>query len=153
MVKQKNNIGYQFGNHAQMITKVGGQILATKFGFVADWLRQLYLHVLCMCFNNGFSIAIQIRWKFRFTLTSILIQWSLQNFVRGTTVCKNLLRSDGQQRELWQGEVSIEFELHTKKVSETGPWMLLKLRGSHSGHWLLLRLSSWRPWVQLAMTK
>ena len=28
-------------------------------------------------FTNGFSIAIQIRWKFRSTLTSILIQWSL----------------------------------------------------------------------------
>ena len=31
-------------------------------------------------FTNGFSIAIQIRWQFRFTLTSILIQWSLQKF-------------------------------------------------------------------------
>ena len=36
-------------------------------------------------FTNGISIAIQIRWKFRFTPTSILIQWSLQNFVHGTT--------------------------------------------------------------------
>ena len=35
-------------------------------------------------FTNGFSIAIQIRWKCRFTLISILIQWSLQNFVHGT---------------------------------------------------------------------
>ena len=26
-----------FGNHAQIVTKVGGQILATKFGFVPDW--------------------------------------------------------------------------------------------------------------------
>ena len=25
-----------FGNHAQMVTKVGGQILAIKFGFVPD---------------------------------------------------------------------------------------------------------------------
>ena len=25
--------------------------------------------------TNGFSIAIKIRWKFRFTLTSILLQW------------------------------------------------------------------------------
>ena len=53
-------------------------------------------------FTNGFSIAIQIRWKFRFTLISILIHWSLQNFVQGTTaelswhVQKKLLRSDGQ---------------------------------------------------------
>ena len=36
-------------------------------------------------FTNGFSIAIQIRWKFRITLILILIQWSLQNFVHGTT--------------------------------------------------------------------
>ena len=25
--------------------------------------------------------------------------------------------------EFWQGEVSIEFELRAKKVSETGPWL------------------------------
>ena len=36
-------------------------------------------------FTNGFSIAIQIRWRFRFALTSILIQLSLQNCVHGTT--------------------------------------------------------------------
>ena len=36
-------------------------------------------------FTNGFSIAIQIRWKLRFALISIPIQWSLQNFVHGTT--------------------------------------------------------------------
>ena len=27
----------KFGSHAQMVTKFGGQILATKFGFVPDW--------------------------------------------------------------------------------------------------------------------
>ena len=52
-------------------------------------------------FANVFSIAIQIRWKFRFTLISILIQWSLQNFVHGTTAelsshVQKLLWSDGQ---------------------------------------------------------
>ena len=26
-----------FGSHAQMVTKVGGQNLATKFGYVPDW--------------------------------------------------------------------------------------------------------------------
>ena len=36
-------------------------------------------------FTNVFFIAIQIRWKFRFTLISILTQWSLQNCVHGTT--------------------------------------------------------------------
>ena len=54
-------------------------------------------------FTNGFSIAIRIRWKFRFTLTSILIQWSLQNLYMARQLCcrgmcKNLLRSDGQQQ-------------------------------------------------------
>ena len=34
---------------------------------------------------HGFSIAIQIRWKFCFTFTSILIRWWLQNFVHDTT--------------------------------------------------------------------
>ena len=49
--------------------------------------------------TNVFSIAIQIRWKFRFTLTSILTQWSLQNFVHGTTACaktcRDLMASNG----------------------------------------------------------
>ena len=30
----------KFGNPLQMVTKVGSQILATKFGFVPDWLGQ-----------------------------------------------------------------------------------------------------------------
>ena len=29
-----------FGDHVQMVTKIGGQILATKFGFVPDWWYQ-----------------------------------------------------------------------------------------------------------------
>ena len=70
-------------------------------------------------FTNGFSIAIQIRWKFRFTLTSILIQWSLQNFVHGTTAVLSWHRQKfvaiwWQATELWQDEVSIEFELRGK---------------------------------------
>ena len=36
-------------------------------------------------FTDGSFLAIQIRWKFRFILTSALIQWWLQNFVHGTT--------------------------------------------------------------------
>ena len=70
-------------------------------------------------FTNGFSIAIQIRWKFRFTLISILIQWSLQNFVHGTTAVPSghVQKSVAiwrPARELQQGEVSIEFELRAK---------------------------------------
>ena len=37
-----------------------------------------------------FSIAIQIQWKFRFTLTSILIQWSLQNSVHAVVACAKI---------------------------------------------------------------
>ena len=36
-------------------------------------------------------------------------------------MCKNLWRSRGQQMELQQGEVSIEFELRAKIVIETDP--------------------------------
>ena len=81
-------------------------------------------------FTNGFSIAIQIRWKFRFTLISILIQWSLQNFVHGTTAVlswhvQTFVAIWWPATELQQGEVSIEFELRAKIVSETGPRMEL----------------------------
>ena len=70
-------------------------------------------------FTNGFSIAIQIRWKFRFTLISILIQWSLQNFVHGTTAVlswhvQKFVAIWWSATELQQGEVSIEFELRAK---------------------------------------
>ena len=70
-------------------------------------------------FTNGFSIAIQIRWKFRFTLISILIQWSLQNFVHGTTAVlswhvQKFVAIWWPATELQQGEVSIEFELRAK---------------------------------------
>ena len=67
-------------------------------------------------FTNGFSIAIQIRWEFRFALTSIRMQWSLQNFVHGTTALlswhvQKFVAIWWPATELWQGEVSIEFEL------------------------------------------
>ena len=70
-------------------------------------------------FTNGFSIAIQIRWKFRFTLIAILIQWSLQNFVHGTTAelswhVQTFFAFWWPATELQQGEVSIEFELRVK---------------------------------------
>ena len=66
-------------------------------------------------FSNGFSIAIQIRWKFCFTLISILIQWSLQNFVYGTTAVlswhvQKFVAVWSPTTELQLGEVSIEFE-------------------------------------------
>ena len=36
--KLELTLATNFGSHAQMATKFGGQILATKFGFVPDWL-------------------------------------------------------------------------------------------------------------------
>ena len=35
---QELTLATSFGSHAQMVAKFGGQILATKFGFVPDWL-------------------------------------------------------------------------------------------------------------------
>ena len=47
--KLELTLATNFGSHAQMITKFGGQILATKFGFVPDceteatiWATELY---------------------------------------------------------------------------------------------------------------
>ena len=77
-------------------------------------------------FTNGFSIAFQIRLKFRFTFTSILIPWSLQNFVHARQLCccgmcKNLLRSDGQQQNYSKAKFPSNFDCGQKIVSETGP--------------------------------
>ena len=38
--KLELTLATNFGSHAQMVTKFGGQILATKFGFVPDCLVQ-----------------------------------------------------------------------------------------------------------------
>ena len=55
-------------------------------------------------FTNSFSIAIQIRWKFCFTLTSILIAWWLSKFctwhdscavVACAKICCDLMASNG----------------------------------------------------------
>ena len=70
--------------------------------------------------TNGFSIAIQIRWKFRFTLSSILIQWSLRD-----GMCKNLLPSDGQQLNNRKAKFPSNLNCGRKIVSETGPWIHL----------------------------
>ena len=69
--------------------------------------------------TNGFSIAFQIRWKFRFTLISSLIKWSLQNFEHGTTAVlswhvQNFVAIWWPATELQQDEVSIEFALRAK---------------------------------------
>ena len=76
-----------------------------------------------------------IRWKFRFTPPLILIQWPLQNFVHGMTAVllwhvQTFVAIWRTGAELQQGEVSIEFELRSKIVSETG-------RGTCDGHYVL----------------
>ena len=68
---------------------------------------------------NGFSIAIQIRWKFRFSVISILIQWSLQNFVHGTTAVlswhvQKFVVIWWPATKLQHSEISVEFELRAK---------------------------------------
>ena len=72
-------------------------------------------------FTNGFFIAIQIRWKFRITLTSILVQWSQQNFVLGTTTLlswhmQKFVAIWWPATDLRQGEFSIESESRAKKL-------------------------------------
>ena len=76
-------------------------------------------------FTNAFSIAIQIRWKFRFTLTMIIIQWLQQSLVYGTTAVLSwhvpkFVAISLAATELQQGEVFIVFELRAKFASETG---------------------------------
>ena len=62
-------------------------------------------------FTNGFSMQIQIRWKFRFTLTSILLQWSLQNLVHVTTA------TEIQQRKYSYGKVKFPSNFHRGQKS------------------------------------
>ena len=102
-------------------------------------------------FTNVFSIAIQIRRKFCFTLTSILIWWSLQKFVHVTTAVLSwhvpiFVAIWWPATKLQQDEVAIEFELRAKTVSETGSWVpfqykdcLCRYLDSHCKDWMLVR--------------
>ena len=80
--KLELTLATNFGSHAQMVTKFGGQILATKFGFVPDWSNCKYgvwLNTLrprqngrhfpddifkCIFLNENVWIPIQISLKF-----------------------------------------------------------------------------------------
>ena len=71
-------------------------------------------------FTNDFSIAIQIQWKFHFTLTLILTLRSLQNFAHDTTAglswhVQKFVAIWWQTTELQQGEVPIQYEMWAKK--------------------------------------
>ena len=53
-------------------------------------------------FTDGFSIAIEMRWEYCFTLTSILIQWCYKILHKVRQLCcrvmrQNMLRSEGMQ--------------------------------------------------------
>ena len=60
-------------------------IIFFHWKYCAGWNHFGSLLVNRPRFTNSFSIIIQIWWKFCFTLTLILIQWLLNNFVHGTT--------------------------------------------------------------------
>ena len=106
-------------------------------------------------FTNSLPIAIQIQWKFRFTLPLILIQWPLQNSVHGTTAAlswhvQKFVANWRPGAELQQGKVSIELELWENIVSETGPWSWkssFRPTASRVGHdtiyYVLLLVSLW----------
>ena len=83
------NIYINKNQKAQWFQKAWSQVVARSSAIVTTSVTRMSslddIHVPGARFTNGFYIAIQLRWKFRFTLTSILIQWSLQNFVHGTT--------------------------------------------------------------------
>ena len=77
-------------------------------------------------FTNVFSVAIQIQWNLRFTLTSIQTQQLLQNFVQETIAVlswhmKKFVAIQWPLIELLQGKVSIKVELQAKKLTEKGP--------------------------------
>ena len=74
----------------------------------------------CWCsghlFLTVFPLQFKFRWKFHFTLISILIQWLLQNFVHGTTAVlswhvQKFVAIWWPATELQEDKVSIEFEL------------------------------------------
>ena len=76
-------------------------------------------------FFNGFSIAIQIRWKFHFSLTPILITWSLQNFEHAMTAqlswhVQNIVAIWWPLMEL---QKNVEFELRWNTRSLNVPFI------------------------------
>ena len=78
-------------------------------------------------FTNGFSISIQIRRKFRFTLTSVSTQWSLHKILymarhlccRG--MCKIFLPSDGQQRSYGKAKFPSNLNCGQKTLVKRAP--------------------------------
>ena len=85
-------------------------------------------------FTNGVSIAIQIRWKIRFTLTLILMQWSLQNFVHGTIVsCAKIWCDMMASNGITARRIFHWLNSGRKIVSETGPSLTIVYSTVYSG--------------------
>ena len=115
-----------FGITESQINKAENVIFCSQYS-ACWWSVTIRCHGPGARFTNGFSIAIQIRWEFRFALTSILMQWSLQIFVHGTTAVlswhvQNLLQSNGQQQSYGKAKFPSNLNCGQKNVSETGPW-------------------------------
>ena len=91
-------------NRTPLQCACNGIVCVSAFGMVVDsepnsyglaWLKSdppmanLSWHVYqwgpAAILTNDVSFVIQIRWKFRFSLIHILLDWSLQNFAHDTT--------------------------------------------------------------------
>ena len=114
------SLAFVWGIHRdRWIPRTKGQLRGKCFHLMtSSWKMSPKRRQFCAGgrFTNGFSIAIQIRLKFCITLMSILIRWSLQNSVHGTTAVlswhvQNFVAIWWPATELQQDEVFIEFEL------------------------------------------
>ena len=85
-------------------------------------------------------------WEFHLALISIIIRWSLQNFVHGMTAVLSwhvhkFVAIKSTATELQPYEISFEFELWWKIVSEMGPRTILRYCGGlHTPH-----ICNWFP--------
>ena len=77
---------------------------------------------------NSFCIVLQIRWQFRFALTSTLTKWYLTNFAYGTTSVLSWHMQNSVviwwpiiKKKLTESEIYSEHELWTKHISSNGP--------------------------------
>ena len=58
--KLELTLATNFGSHAQMVTAFGGQILATKFGFVPDCLKAYNINFHNLDIQNLFIFQYRL---------------------------------------------------------------------------------------------
>ena len=80
-------------------------------------------------FTNSFSIAIQIDGNFVSLSSRLLYSDPYKIFYKARQLCcrgtcKNLLRSDGEQRNYSKANFRSNLNCRQKIVSETGPWSI-----------------------------